>query len=278
MLRKIILFALCGFLLRGSAFAADQAKESAYDRVMRTSTLRCGYTPWPPFFSVDPNTGVMSGLSKDLSDNVATLLGLKMEYVQLVVGQQVQDLNSGKVDAVCGDGPWIISTVKYLDYTSSYFYVAVYAYGRANETRFSTLAGLNSKDATFVGIDGDISSDLVQSYFPQAKISTLSAVTDPSQMLLNVTTGKADAVITDPVTISVFEKNNPGKIKRLVGQPVAVYGGGFSVKKGETSLLSTLSQGVSAALNAGMADKALKKYDPDGTMFLPVATPYRQPR
>ena len=63
----------------------------------------------------------------------------------------------------------------------------------------------------------------------------------------------------------------------LIDYPVAVYGGGFSVKKGETSLLSTLSQGVSAALNTGMAEKALKKYDPEGALFLPVATPWRKP-
>lgn len=251
--------------------------ESAYERVIRTGTLRCGYSPWPPFFSLDPNTGVLSGLNVDLSGSVMKLLGLKIDYIQTVIGQQVQDLNSGKIDAMCGDGPWIISTIKYIDYTKPYNYIAVYAYGRADETRFHSFDDLNKAGVTFTGMDGDLSTDLVQSNFPNARISTMGSTSDPSQLLLNITTGKADAVIVDPVTVSLFEKNNPGKLKILITHPIAVYGGGFSVKKGETNLLNTLNEAVAASINTGEADRALKKYDPDGTLFLPFSPPYHRP-
>ena len=32
------------------------AKESAYDRVLRTGVLKCGYSVWPPYYTQDPNT------------------------------------------------------------------------------------------------------------------------------------------------------------------------------------------------------------------------------
>lgn len=203
--------------------------ETAYERVIRTGTLRCGYSPWPPYWSVDPNTGVITGLSKDLSDITAKLMGMKIEYVQITNGQQVQDLNSGKIDAMCGDGPWVISTIKYIDYTKSYIYAAVYIYGRADENRFKSFDDLNKPEVIFTGIDGDLSSDLVQSNFPQAKIGTMSSSTDPSQLMMNVTTGKADVVIIDPLAASLFTKNNPGKLKLIISQSVAAYGAGFSV-------------------------------------------------
>ena len=265
--------------LLGHAYApkASAKAETAYQRVLRTGILRCGFSPWPPYFSLDPNTLELSGLSKDLSDAVIRLLELKLEYVQIVLGQQVQDLDIGRIDAMCGDGPWVISTIKYLDYSKPYIYAGVYIYGRADENRFSSFDDLNSPAAAFVGIDGDLSTDLVQSFFSQAKISTLGSLSDPSQLLLNVTTKKADAVIVDPLTATLFAKNNPGKIKMLLTQPVAVYGAGFSVKKGETDLLNMLNEAVSAAINTGQADRTRKKYDPDGTLFLPIMPPYRSP-
>jgi hypothetical protein len=39
------------------------AVESAAARVVRTSTLRCGYMVAPPFVAVDPNTKKVSGMN-----------------------------------------------------------------------------------------------------------------------------------------------------------------------------------------------------------------------
>lgn len=256
--------------------AATQT-ESAYDRMMRTGTLRCGFTPWPPYFSLDPNTGELSGISKDMSDATAQVLGIKLEYVQITGGQQVQDMESGKIDAVCGDGPWVLSTIKHINYTKPNWYAAVYIYGRTNETRFKTYEDLNKPDVTFTALDADLSADLAFSIFPQAKVSTMASVTDPSQLMLNVTTGKADVVIVDPMTVSLFEKNNPGTLKRLIAEPVAVYGGSFSVRKKDTSLMDTINEATNAIINTGTAARILKKYDPDGTLFLAAAPPYHKP-
>jgi len=275
-MKKVLLIVLLS-LIALPAFAVDAPKESVYDRVMRTGVLRCGYVAWPPYFSLDPNTKTLSGVSKDISDSAARILGLKIEYVDVPNAGQVEDFNSGKIDAMCGDGPWVLSTIKYVDYSKPYFYVPVYAYGRAGEERFKSPVDLNNPGVTFVAIDGDLSTDLALADFPKAKLSSLGNVSDPSQMLLNVTTGKADVVIVDPVTVDTFSKNNPRKITKLFDKPVAVYGGGFSVRKGETDLLNTLNGAVDAVMNTGQSDQTLKKYDPQSTLFLPVAKPNEAP-
>ena len=56
-------------LLSSSAFAAD--KESAYERVLRTGVLRCGYIAYPPHLIVDPATGTISGISHDIIEEAA---------------------------------------------------------------------------------------------------------------------------------------------------------------------------------------------------------------
>ena len=272
-MKRILLLAVF-FCMLSMPSLAQSKHESAYDRVMRTGTLKCGYMPWPPFFSLDPNTGILSGFNKDVADAISQMLDIKISYVQVVVGEQVQDLRSGKIDAVCGDGPWILSTIKYLDYTQPYYYTGVYVYGRAKENRFKNQTDLDKPTVTFVGLDGDTSTEFVQKNFRKAKLKTLPGSTDPSQLFLDVADGKADLVILDPTNAALFMKNNPDKIRRIFDQPVAVYGGGFSVIKGEAELFSMLNEAVKASLNTGIVDRLWPKYQ-FGATLIPVSKDYR---
>jgi polar amino acid transport system substrate-binding protein len=274
-MKKVLLIAFLS-LIAVPAFAADAPKESAFDRVMRTQTLRCGMMLWPPYFEKDPNTGAIHGYAKDLSDGVASLLGVKIEYVEIVPGQQVEELKDGRVDAVCDDGPYVFSEMKFLDYTSPLYYVPVFAYGRADEQRFKSQGDLNHKDVHFIGMDGDLSVALVQRRFPQATLSTLPSTTDSGQLMLNVKDKKADITIIDPPSVATFNASNPPGVKAVAGgEPVAIYPVGFSVKKGDAELALMINSGIAALWNTGEAASILHKYDPRGTMFYGVANGYR---
>lgn len=255
--------------------APARAEENAYQRVLRTGVLRCGYMAWPPYFIYDPNTKKLSGFFYDMTNGMAKLMNLKVDYVAIQVGQQVEELKTNHIDAVCGDAPWVLDTVKYLDYTNPFYYQASYIYGRADETRIKTLADLNNPAITFLGMDGDLSSDLAPRRFPQAKLRTLSVNADQAQMFTEVVTKKADAVLLDAASGHAYMKANPGKIKLLLEKPIAVQGGGFSVKKGESELFNMLNGAVNAALNNGFIDDVMRGYDPDNKQYLRVALPYR---
>jgi polar amino acid transport system substrate-binding protein len=251
-------------------------EESLLERIQRTGAVRCGYTPWPPFWEVDANTNQSKGLTKELSDKFFQLAGWKPEYIAVAAGSEVSDLKTGKIDLMCGAGPWYIGTLKEINYTHPYYFAGVYVYGRDDETRFAAQADLNSGDAHFVGLDGDLSIDLVQRLFPQANIQTLTGLTDPAQMMLNVTTRKADLVIIDPITAESFNKNNDVKLKSLFpDQPIAVYGGGFSMRKGETELLETMN-GMMDMMNAmNIPEQLIKRYGLDTMGLRPAAKVYR---
>ncbi|MDB5477895.1 MAG: cyclohexadienyl dehydratase [Alphaproteobacteria bacterium] len=238
---------------------------------MRTGTIKCGYSPWPMYWDVDPNTKELSGLVKDLSDATFKLLGLKVEYVEYVFSNKVIDLQSGRIDAICGDGPWILTTIKQIDYSAPYYFTPVFAYARADETRFLSRSDLDKPGIQFVGIDGDLSTELVQNNFPLAKLNTLTTTADAGQMLLDVSTKKADATIIDPAAATNFITHNPGKVKQLFnGKMLGAYNNGFSVKKGETDLLNMLNGAVAAMHNTGAVDPILDRYDPKGEKFLKV--------
>jgi ABC-type amino acid transport substrate-binding protein len=251
-------------------------EESVLERIKRTGTIRCGYLLWPLFFDLDPNTKQLTGLYKDFTDTVAGLAGWKVEYVQLVAGSEITDLKSGHVDAMCGYGPWYMNSIKEVNFTRPLAYASAYMYGRIDETRFKSLDDINNQNFKLIGIDGDVSTDLAQRLYPKAKLQALPGISDGAATLLSVATGKADATITDPLTVAGFNKNNSNKIKSLFpNQPIATYGMEFGVNKGETELLQTLDMYSDMALNLNMIDPILKKYDPDGSIFLPVIRPYQ---
>jgi ABC-type amino acid transport substrate-binding protein len=229
---------------------------------------------WPPYWDKDPNTGAIKGLAADIGDTIASLLDLKIEYVEIVVGQQVEELRRGRIDAVCNEGPYTFSAMKYVAYSKPEFYVPVFIYTRADDTRFGRLDDFNKKDITFSGMDADLSQDLVRRNLPDAAIKSLPSTSDPAQIMLDVVTKKADATIIDPPSVANFNKTNPGALKTFGAEPFTVYPVGFSVIAGEQDLLNILNAGVDALWNTHAAERLLKKHDPKGEIYYPVVKPY----
>lgn len=274
---KKILFSLLIILTSTPAsFAAE--KESAYDRVMRTGVVRCGYIPWPPGFDVDPNTNEVKGPAKELFGAIIKLAGWKPEWVQVVLGNETLDLGNNRIDAMCSAGPWTLSNVRFVDYTTPATYTPIFLYARADDTRFSKNSDLNSNEYTFIGIDGDISTDLVQIRYPKAKMQNAPAITDPSQMLMDIATKKADIVLLDPVTAEKFMTNNPGKIRQVSNEALAVYPVGMSVRWGEYNLKEVLSRATEMAINIGLADDKIDLYDKTRKTIYSPASPYKEPK
>jgi ABC-type amino acid transport substrate-binding protein len=76
--RKIFVALLIIIALALPAVAQDK-KPSAYDRVIVSGTIHCGYFLWPPFIEKNVNTGKLSGLSYDLMEEIGKQLSLKID-------------------------------------------------------------------------------------------------------------------------------------------------------------------------------------------------------
>ncbi|MBM3602649.1 MAG: transporter substrate-binding domain-containing protein [Alphaproteobacteria bacterium] len=240
------------------------ASDATYDRIMQSGKVVCGYFPWPGGAEKDPNTGKVSGLVVDLVEQALATLDLKVQWQEVVIGTQVQDLNTGKIDALCNDGPWVMSAGKHVEFSDPMVATILLPYIRVDDSRFSAMADLNNPSVRFVGLDGDASVELAQRRFPKAQLKSLPGTTDLSQLFLDVATGKADILITDPHSFDAFEKNNPGKVKPfLPAKPVGLYKMVFSVAKGNMKTLGLLNQAVDNAAAFGITEQVLNKHDPD---------------
>jgi ABC-type amino acid transport substrate-binding protein len=239
-------------------------QESAYARVIRTDVLRCGYTLFPPFASVDPNSGKLGGIDPPYVEALAKNLGLSVTWQEVQSGQDVEALRNHKVDAVCaGEGPFIATASAFIHYTEPAYYVPLYPYVRADDLRFDAdITKANDADVTVVFMDGDLTQEFAERLFPIAKKHQLPGSAEYSQLYMDIATGKADFTIDDTLTAGAFMKSNPGKLRRVpLGHPVAIIPDQIAVLYGEEALVAMLNQGISNLRLRGIEDEILGTYE-----------------
>lgn len=265
---------ICLLLLISSAsFAKDS--DSAYDRVIAKNEIVCGIWAWAPYKELDPNTKEWKGFAIDIYRQAFATLDMKITFKEVVLGDQVQDLNSGRIDAICDDGPYILSAGKFVEYSDPVYASTVYPYVRKEEKRFNSRNDFNNENVQFTGIDGDISSDMVRRLFPKAKFLSMPSTTDVSQLFLNIVTKKADIALVDPGAFITFNKGNPDKLKPLFkNNPLGKYKVVISVKKGDLKMLGLVNQAIDNAHAFGIIDEILDNFDPKHENILRVRCRY----
>ncbi len=252
-------------------------KETAYERVTRTNTLKCAYIVYPPETIKDPNTGALSGTIVDLTNEAGKQLGWKIEWVTEVGFTDMFDgLTSGKYDALCS-GLWENpARAKAALFTIPINYGVYYAFVRADDTRFDQ--GLNparGKDKKIAVIDGEYGDFVAKESFPDAQTYRLPQLSDIGQVLLAVQTKKADIAFLQKGPAKGYMTHNPGKLKILESYPVRVMPApAIAVAPQEQALKNTLDATFRFLLNNGTVEEVLHKYDPHLDSYKLIAKPY----
>jgi len=260
--------------------AASASEQPAFDRVTSTRTLHCGYFIWAPYLMLDPNTKKMTGFAYEIFEQVGKVLGVKVEWTEEVPMSQLADnLKTGRNDVICNTVWPSGNRAASLDFAQPIDYIGAYAFVRADDSRFDgDLSKLNDPNVTASVIEGDYTKAIADEDFPNAKQYSLAMDSDGAQLLLAVTTKKADVAFVDPFLAFDFAKNNPGTIKRVPGVTAArVFGDSYVVAKGETRLRDMLNVALQQLNQSGFIRQTLDKYlgEHKGLYFYP-AKPYEQ--
>jgi polar amino acid transport system substrate-binding protein len=270
-----LLCSLALLLLCTPAFAAEK-QGSAYDRVMSSGVLKCGYGVWAPNIIKDVNTGALSGIFYDYGEALGAATSLKVEWHEVPWTDFVLELNNGRIDAMCA-GIWPTGArARELIFTAPVNYVSIGAYVRADDTRFdNALAKLNNAGVTIATMDVEMSSIIAAADFPLAKTLAIPATGSQPQMLLNVAENKADVTFSDMATAQGFMKTNPGKLRALPGgETLRAFGNTIALGKGEFALKALLDTATLELLQSGAIEKILLKYEEYPGSLLRVAKPY----
>ena len=255
----------------------NTSKESAYARVMRTKTLRCGYALYAPMLMKDPNTGEMSGIAADVINAVGKSLDLKVEWTaEFGFATSVTDLQKGRFDLTC-IGFWRLPLeAKQLTYTTPFLYSQMNPYVRADDIRFDNdFTKINDASIKIVSADGQMTSKVAKIEFPDAQLIELPNMTSMSEQIENIVTKKADVILGEPAATEDYMVHNQGKLKRVENvRPLRVFQNTFAMKMGEDELKTMLDSALIDIIENGEMDRIMSKYDADKKIFKRVSKGY----
>lgn len=270
---------LCTLLLLTLSFLPSlaSASDDAYDRVMKSGTIRCGYIVYPPQLSKDPNTGKISGLAYDLTERIGKDLNLKIEWSEEVGSATwMEGLKNNRYDMLCNTAWATTIRAPYVLASDPAYFTAINAYAQIKNHRFDkNIALANSPDVKIATIDGATSATIATQTFPLAKTVSLPDLTDFSQLLLSVSTGKADITFSEAAQFEDFNRKNPNILRNVTPTtPVRLVPNTFFVAAKEYQLISMINLALQNLHNEGFVEQVLNKYEPRPNIWKRVTKPY----
>lgn len=241
------------------------------DNVRRDHVLRAAFIDYPPSMTVDPNSKAKGGIMPEVISEAAKSMGIQVSYVEeTTFGSMVDTLDNGRADIVVS-GIWPSSSrALRADFSRVVYYSPVYAYVRNSDGRFDNdLSAINNRTVRIATIDGELSSIVAHSDYPNAAVVSLPQQADVSQLLLQLSSKKADVTFVEPAIADAFLVKNSGTIRRVAQvSPVRLFPNTFLFRKGDTALRDAIDVAIVELTNSRRLAVLIKPYDTDGSHFI----------
>lgn len=268
---KKAFLALLMLCLALPALAAE--KETVFERVTKTGTIKCGYALWVPILDKDAKTGEIKGMVKELMEEIGKRLSLKIDWAEESGwGTIVEGLHTGRYDMICAGLAISSARAKFIDFSTPLFFTPAHLITRHDDTRFDkNYDALNDPKNKIAVLDGEMSSILARQLFPQASLDSLSQTADYSLLLKEVETKKADASIIEPTTFMEYNEHNPGLLKIANrDNPLNVFPASLGLPLNDPAFKGMIDVTLKEMMHDGTIKNLIKKYEKyPGTMFLP---------
>ncbi|NCC21107.1 MAG: transporter substrate-binding domain-containing protein [Alphaproteobacteria bacterium] len=270
-------FLLLTAALPTPAFAAD--KETAWERVMRTDTIRCAYAPYDPYFTIDPVNSVVGGPFAEFAEKLASYLNLKIEWAEDVsYATYAEGFETGRYDMFCGIISVSPARARVSAYTSPLAFSPLHVYVRETDDRFDKYAQLNDSALKVGTIDGENFQLMARKLFPKAQDVSLPDISPPNQLMMDLAYGKVDFILQVPHVIKKFNENNPDlTLKKVAEEPFEVAAYAFALPLGEPDLLNLINTAILQLNLLGETDRILNSYGMDETVLFRPAHSFNAP-
>lgn len=268
---KFLIAALI-FLVSTPAFA-----QSAYERVMESATIRCGYVISQPALMKDPNTAALSGISYEAMNKIGEILGLKVEWTEEVGwGTLFAGFESGRYDALCSAIWSMPQRALKGEFLDPMWYGAVHAWARPDDRRFKNgIKDIDWSSLKISTLDGHISANVANKHYPEAEQISAPDLSMISEVFVMVATEKADITFEQNYVGNEFLETNPGAVENITkGNPIKAYPTAIIVPAREYRLKTILNAAQAELMNSGEIDKLIDKYETHLGSFMRVSKPY----
>jgi lysine-arginine-ornithine-binding protein len=258
MMKRLIITILIAAVLSTAALADDG--------VVRMGTE--GY--YPPFNYFD-SAGTVKGFDIDIGNALCESMKVKCDWVTTDWDGIIPALNSNKFDTILASMAITEKRKKVVSFSKPYYF---------NSVRFVTRKDLKLKDAmpkdlkgmTIGTQSGTQEVKILENYYKDSKAKRYPKLDDA---LLDLETGRVDAVLASQFVLGDWLKNEKGGCCEFVGKNFVDdenLGTGIAVRKSDTELLGKLNKAMDEIVANGTYNKIREQYFSFDIMTHPVKT------
>lgn len=230
----------------------------------KANGITLGFSPSPPYSSLDPSTKKASGLDVELVEAALKWAGItKFNYEVMPFGQLIPALLAKRIDVVAANIHVTPDRLKAVSFTGpAWWYGPAIVVGKGNPGAITSFDTLKGKKV------GAIAGSAADEYLRKIGVAVTAFQTDAEEFAA-ISTRRVDAILEDDVKVIEYMKANssaPIEIVANVAIPdelIFKYGYGYAryaLRKEDCSLRAAFTQGLAEVRGNGQASAILKKY------------------
>ena len=246
-LRHARLWCVLLFCVAIGVVSCGNKVESGAERIERTGVLRVGTdATYPPFESVDTETGDLVGFDIDLVEEICRELRCSPEFVVTPFDGIVTGLNTGKYDLIVSSFTITPERAEQVAFTEPYYdagqALAVPVYD-------TDIHGVNDLAGKSVGVQLGTTGERRAREIPGVNVVSFENI---SAAFIDMENGRLDAVINDRPTTEIFIRER-GTAK-IVGPILTAENYGMAVRLDDRDLLAKINHALDVMREDGRFD------------------------
>lgn len=249
-------------VVRGAAallvglLAAGPTLARTLDEILKAGVIRVGVNPTLPPLAKFDDQNQIAGFDVDYANEIAKLLGVKLEVVQTGSPDRIPFVASGRIDFVMGAMTRTTERAKVIDFTVP-VHTEVLGVLTTEAKPFKAVSDLDSPSVTLVQVRGTTPVKFIEDNLKQAKVVLLDNYPDAVRALAQ---GRGDAMID----VLDFLGENMARYKdvkwKIVEAPIDIYYCSLGVAKNSTGLRDVLNVAVFDLHRKGVTDQLWLKW------------------
>ena len=215
---------------------------------------------FPPFDTIDEETGEIVGFDMDLIAAIGEDQGFKVEFVDMAFESLIPAIENGDGDIIAA-GMWSGDPERQarVDFSEDYWVGGAALLVKADNTE---ITGLNSltKDMTVATQIATNYADDMTAKKEAGELGDVVILDGFDTCVLQLLNGDVDAVVAGIDIVKAYQKKNPDTLK--VADEGGVYEEfGFAVQKGNTELLDKINAGLKNVQTNGKLEELIAKWE-----------------
>ncbi|NMA54965.1 MAG: basic amino acid ABC transporter substrate-binding protein [Firmicutes bacterium] len=224
---------------------------------------------FPPFESINPQTGEVEGFDKDLADIIGEELGVEMEVVDTSFETLFAGLESKKYDLVIAGVTIKTSRLEKMDFSDPYFEAGQVIVVRADYDEIEDEYDFAGKR---IGVQISTTADDFVSDMQAGEedyegtpidIKEIKRYDNYPQAFLDLQHGNIEAVVVDEPVGKPYVQEHGDKVKLVSDEPFIKEKTAIAFRKGDTEMVEKINAILAKIMEDGRYDALVEKWFPE---------------